>query len=215
MSNYPCSEKILSIVRLACTWAGISLFDVIGAPHQNATDVPEKVLPQYDLVFAKGRTALEALAVGCSVIVWNGEGGCGPLVTAAEFDHLRRWNFGFRIASQPVTPAFLAEQIARILPLLPPPSVKKCGGRGGLHLAVDQIVWLYETVLAEHQSTPTNEAAAARATAVYWQSLLPLIKRTPKSNPTPTRRRIYEKLTRWLRGAEAHLLLGFTPVFMV
>ena len=41
---------------------------------------PEELLAEYDMVFAKGRTALEALAVGASVIVywWR---RLGPVVT--------------------------------------------------------------------------------------------------------------------------------------
>jgi hypothetical protein len=56
---------------------------------------PEGLLPHYDLVFAKGRCALEALAVGAAVVLCDAS-GLGPLVTAAELDGLRARNFGVR-----------------------------------------------------------------------------------------------------------------------
>lgn len=53
------------------------------------------MLGGYDLVFAKARCALEAMAVGCAVVLCD-VGGLGPLVTRAQVQHLRRWNFGRR-----------------------------------------------------------------------------------------------------------------------
>jgi hypothetical protein len=45
---------------------------------------PEEILPQYDLVFAVARSAVEALASGCRVILWDA-GLVGPMVTADNF----------------------------------------------------------------------------------------------------------------------------------
>ncbi len=42
---------------------------------------PEDHLSDYDLVFATGRSAIEALASGCRVVIWDG-GIVGPLVTS-------------------------------------------------------------------------------------------------------------------------------------
>ena len=67
------------------------------------------------LVFAKGRAALEALAVGCAVVLCDAA-GCGPLVTAADFDRLRPQNFGFRTLTEPVLTEGLLAQIERYDP---------------------------------------------------------------------------------------------------
>jgi len=49
---------------------------IIGATFEQ----PEEVLPNYDLVFAVGRAAIEAMAIGCAVIVADAY-GLGGLVT--------------------------------------------------------------------------------------------------------------------------------------
>ncbi len=58
-------------------------------------DDPERILPRYDLVFAKGRCALEAMAAGCAVIVCDAV-GLGEMVTHGSVEEMRRWNFGAR-----------------------------------------------------------------------------------------------------------------------
>lgn len=45
---------------------------------------PETLLPKYDVVFAVGRSAIEALACGCRVILWD-HGVIGPLITPENF----------------------------------------------------------------------------------------------------------------------------------
>jgi len=81
-------------IQAACAAAGITL-DIAGAAAGQSTDAPEQLLARYDLVFAKGRTALEALATGCATILADAA-GAGPLVTPANYDRLRRRNFGIR-----------------------------------------------------------------------------------------------------------------------
>jgi hypothetical protein len=56
----------------------------IAGQKSTLVDCPEEVLPQYDLVFAVGRSAIEALASGCAVILWD-RGVVGPLVTPQNF----------------------------------------------------------------------------------------------------------------------------------
>lgn len=203
-SNLARRNKTFQIIRHACASHGISL-DVVGASVQNLTATPEKILPQYDLVFAKGRAALEAMAVGCAVIVW-GTGGCGPLVTTGEFDRLRAFNFGYRTTTHPVTRKYISDQIARYDAADAAAVSRKLRAQADLRDTVDQIVRLYETVLAEHKQKSPDPAAEALAAAVYWQKLLPLIKHGPKSIPPAARSqfreqlaRKAEKLTRWLR----------------
>ena len=203
-SNYARKNEVLEIIRAACASQGISL-DVVGAGVENATAAPEKILPQYDLVFAKGRSALEAVAVGCAVIVL-GIDGCGPLVTSEEFDWLRAFNFGYRTTTQPLTQKFISAQIARYDAADAAAVSRKLRAQADLHDTVDQIVRLYETVLAEHRQTPSDPAAEALAAAIYWQKILPLIKHGPKPVPRAARSKLRErlarkteKLTRWLR----------------
>ena len=65
--NYTGESAHLTALRSACARHDIQL-DVVGRLMNNAVDRPEQTLRNYDIVFAKGRAALEALAVGCAVI---------------------------------------------------------------------------------------------------------------------------------------------------
>jgi hypothetical protein len=80
LCNQTKENEYLEAARAACGREGVSL-DVygigVGRPHAR----PEELLAGYDVVFAKGRTALEALAVGASVVVywWRRLGPVVPL----------------------------------------------------------------------------------------------------------------------------------------
>ncbi|MBA4188907.1 MAG: hypothetical protein C0467_12995 [Planctomycetaceae bacterium] len=98
-SNYAAEETFLPLIRTACSRAGLQL-DTIGVGSGNPSDSPETDLPRYDVVFAKARCAMEALACGCAVVLCGDE-GIGPLVTPGNFHELRRWNFGRRTLTSP------------------------------------------------------------------------------------------------------------------
>ena len=53
---------------------------------------PEQLLPQYDLVLAVGRSAIESLASGCRVILWD-HGILGPMITSRNFWECLSTNF--------------------------------------------------------------------------------------------------------------------------
>ena len=46
---------------------------------------PELLLPKYEIVFAKGKAAMEAMAVGTAVILCDFS-GVGPMVSSTRFD---------------------------------------------------------------------------------------------------------------------------------
>jgi len=73
--------------------AGISL-DELGSPSNGArTEHPETKLPEYDIVFAKARCAMEAMATGAYVVI-VGEGALGPSISSENIAELRQMNFG-------------------------------------------------------------------------------------------------------------------------
>lgn len=81
-------------VQEACQKIGVEV-DLIGLTAGNAIDNPEKILINYDLVFAVGRSAIEALATGAAVVIYSGN-KIGPMVTSANFDQLQKMNFGLQ-----------------------------------------------------------------------------------------------------------------------
>ena len=100
------SDKQIPAIKRACLQEGVTV-DAVGADAGIPVSKPEAVLPAYDLVFAKARCALEAMTVGCAVVLCD-HAGVGPMVTTGSFDELRRMNFGRGVltrASQTRNPA--------------------------------------------------------------------------------------------------------------
>ena len=111
-SNYATWGPETEAIRAACQERGIAL-DVIGKESGNQSREPAEVLPYYDIVFAKARCALEAMAVGCAVILVNEGMGMGSMVHSSRLAFLRQWNFGRRLLLNPITSAAVGEQIDR------------------------------------------------------------------------------------------------------
>lgn len=110
-SNYAGPGTYLDAVRVACAQRNLPL-DVIGAGAGTSSSTPEQVLGHYDLVFAKARCALEAMATGAAVVLCDTD-GVGPMVTLAQLPDLRPWNFGRRLLHRRPTADALVEQMQR------------------------------------------------------------------------------------------------------
>ncbi|MCA1632584.1 MAG: glycosyltransferase [Acidobacteria bacterium] len=165
-SNYANEATHLPAVREACARARLAL-DVMGHRSGQPCDEPEKFLGRYDLVFAKGRSALEALAVGAAVVICD-EAGSGPLVTSEEVARLRRLNFGIRALREEVSAGALASQIARYDAADAAQVSRWIRERAGLEDALDEIVALYQEVLEEHRGAgPPDADTEGRAAADY------------------------------------------------
>jgi len=152
-------------VREACERAGVAV-DLAGFDSGTASEEPEKILGRYDLVFAKGRSALEALAVGSAVVLCDAVGS-GPMVTAAEVSRLRRQNFGVRALQGNLRADTLAREIARYDPADAAEVSRLVRADAEQTRAFDEIVSLYREIIEEHRATPRDPAAEGRAAADY------------------------------------------------
>lgn len=172
-SNYAREDTHLVAVREACARAALPL-DVIGAGAGTTVAAPEAVLGAYDLVFAKGRSALEALAVGAAVVLCDFR-GIGPMVTAANVDALRLANFGTRTLQTPLAPEPLLTEIARYDAHDAAEVSRRIRATAGLDAAVDDLVELYRAVIAEQTAAgPDDVVAELAAVAAYverWSRL--------------------------------------------
>ena len=111
VSNYAGADTHLEPVTEACRRMGLDLV-VVGSGVGHASAAPEEVLPDFDLVFAKARCAIEAMASGCAVILCDTT-GLGELVTTTNVQRLRPWNFGFRVFERPLDSALIGGEIQR------------------------------------------------------------------------------------------------------
>lgn len=168
-SNGASESTYLGAVREACNRAQLTL-DVIGADSGNVSNRPQDVLGQYDIVFAKARCALEALAVGNAVVLCD-RVGVGPMVTSGEMDRLRRLNFGVRAMQERVSVDVLEREIARYDAQDAAEVSRSIRAGAGRQGAIDQIVELYQEVVREFEETVRDHDAEARAEAGYLQHL--------------------------------------------
>lgn len=168
-SNEASAATFLPVVQEACALAGLPL-DVAGSGAGNPVARPELVLPRYDLVFARARAALEAMAVG-SAVVLVGKAGTGPIVTTARFDVLRPLNFGLKTLERPHDARLLASEIARYDARDAEAVSRRVRAEAGLEGAVDALEHLYDETLARHARAPRAPEDEARATAAYLKSL--------------------------------------------
>lgn len=173
-SNY-LNDSNDGVFREACGNLGITL-DVIGLGSGRSCAAPETVLGAYDLVFAKGRAALEALAVGTAVIVCDAA-GLGGMVTVDNLAELRRLNFGIRALREPITVENITREILRYARWDAAHASTRIRAEAGLDHAVDRLISIYREVIAEAGAeTEIDRGAEARATSRYLRWLSPVLK---------------------------------------
>lgn len=170
-SNGAKESTHLGAVREACQRKGLSL-DVIGVDAGNIAARPQDVLGHYDIVFAKARCALEAMAVGSAVVLCDIK-GAGPMVTAGELDRLRRLNFGIRTLREKIDAGVLEKEIGRYDPADAATVSQRIRDIAGRSAAIDQIVTLYHDVIGEFETSGGvgDRDAEARAEASYLRDL--------------------------------------------
>jgi Glycosyltransferase Family 4 len=169
-SNGASESTHVGAVREACRRTGLTL-DVIGAESGNVCARPEEVLGQYDIVFAKARCALEALAVGSAVILCDTM-GVGPMVTTGEMERLQRLNFGIRALQGSVDSDVLEKEIARYDAEDAAEVSRRIRESAGRQVVIEEIVALYRDVIREFEEINVRDHdAEARAEAFYLRQL--------------------------------------------
>jgi len=175
-SNSASETTYVANVREACRRAGISL-DVVGSKAGRTSERPEKILGQYDIVFAKARCALEALAVGTAVVLCD-QAGVGPMVTTIELERLRRLNFGIRTLQESVDSDTLEKEIARYDATDAMEVSRRVRRACGSEEALSEIVALYKEVIADYKQRPMPDLEVeSRAAAAYLRQLPLLLAR--------------------------------------
>jgi glycosyltransferase involved in cell wall biosynthesis len=176
-SNEASSGMIADEIARACSERGIAL-DVAGLASGNPTDRPEDLLPRYDVVFAKARAALEAMAVGCAVVLCDTP-GLGPLVGPGNFDDLRPLNFGLAALSSPVGADAVSARLAGYDRDDATAVRDRVRREAALSDVVDRFLMLYREVAGGRAASPEGEG---RANAAYLRVVAPMIKDNDRLN---------------------------------
>lgn len=168
-SSYARDNEYLRAVEAACSAASVQL-DVVGAGVGHTTSTPEDILGNYEVVFAKGRSALEALATGAAVILYVMRHS-GPMVSSANIDQLIAENFGVRAMLTPLTPdevrLSIEEQLARYNPDDTKNVARIVRTRLSQDLVMSDILALYEEAIQEQAERGSDPAEEGRAAAEF------------------------------------------------
>ena len=162
------SREQVGPVARACEMRGIAL-DVAGAAVGRTLETPEEVFPGYDLVFASGMTAIEALACHRPVIVCDGRGLAG-FVDTNRYPGWRRQNFGLRTLVQPLTPERLASEIDRYHPGEALAVGQRIRGESALDGWIARYEALYGECIAEFAARRESAHATPEQLALHVQS---------------------------------------------
>ncbi len=157
-SNYASDKNYLPVLKHACKVLNLEL-DTIGLGVGNPMKDPESVLRDYDIVFAKAKAAMEALATGAAVITCDAR-GLGEMVTTRNYRHFRDYNFGMKTLTRPITEELVAEEIKKYDPV----EAGKVSGlireEACLQRYVDTLLGYYQEVIKKfRENAPVNREA--------------------------------------------------------
>jgi hypothetical protein len=122
------------------------------------------VLGCYDLVFAKARCALEAMATGAAVVLCDAR-GLGPMVTTGDFEWLRTFNFGQGVLTRPLSSAAVLSELRRYDPVNAGQVCDRVRSEACLEVSAKSWIRLYEEILTEARAGLPDDAAGPLAAA--------------------------------------------------
>jgi hypothetical protein len=167
-SNTIGEDSGLPLIRKACRNCGIQL-DTMGRGTGRIERHPGQVLAKYDIVFARGRCAIEAMAVGAAVILCD-VGRLGPMVASDNFWKLHSMNFALRSLSEPFTEDGLTEALQRYDAGDAAAVSAVVRSECEMQPAVDRILSIYEKAMEEaRKAGPIAASECNRALVVYLE----------------------------------------------
>ena len=156
-------------VRAACAHLGLEV-DALGAgAGQVVADLPARLV-HYDIVFAIGRMALEAMAVGCAVVVVGGRGLAG-LTTTDTVSSWRDHNFGFVLLTRPVSVDALVTEISRYDAVDAAQVSEFIRRHSSLDSYLDRLEAIHREILAGSAASPKDRDASIIALGKAFRPL--------------------------------------------
>ena len=174
-SNNASEVNCIPKIQEACRRAHIEL-DIIGLSSGHPCSRPEEILSSYDLVFAKARAALEALASGAAVITCDAE-AFGCMVNTDNLESLRELNFGIRTLNKTIDPEAIFNEIQKYDSDDAQKVSRRIRSSADKELVVDKLLALYQEVIEEYACNVSNPQAEYKSAAAYLSWLSPHLKR--------------------------------------
>ncbi|MEO7933533.1 MAG: glycosyltransferase family 4 protein [Chthoniobacterales bacterium] len=163
----------LENVERLCREHGIELHHETEWSRGSIAD-PLAVYQGYDLIFGTGRTALEALAVGCVVSSTDQE-KLGPLITPANIAERRTVNFTMALWEEQTPYTTLSAQLAAYDPAAQQEVYHYIRREADFEKAADDLVQIYEKIIAEWKTMERPSFVDdMTAASDYLRALTPL-----------------------------------------
>jgi hypothetical protein len=157
---------------------------------------PATILSQFDIVFARGRSAREAIATGAATIVADSE-RIGGMVSSSNYDLFERNNFGRRLLELPWNPAVLQAEIAKYSASESLRVAKRHVDRTNQAGKIDELLELYQSISEEWDPSKFSPDLYFEQ-ASKWLSWATLNANGARAR-TSSKGSIFKKLSRFLK----------------
>lgn len=152
-SSHRFTPAQLSEMEQACRHCGMT-FDLAGLCAGKEIAIPEKILPDYDLVFAVGRSAMEAAACGCAVIPVFAN-MADELLSTSNYERLLGQNLSVRVLKhERLSSSWLIAQIQKWDCESLRCVTERIREEKKLETTVDRLESIYRSVLQDAEGRP-------------------------------------------------------------
>ena len=110
-SNYMKKDIFFDSINSACYQLNIKL-EIVGGNSGNSIMFPERILSDYDIVFAKAKAGIESMSTGACLIVCD-YGGLAGMVIPENVDTFRNYNFGMKLMTRRIEPGIVLEELKK------------------------------------------------------------------------------------------------------
>lgn len=150
-SNYIVKGQIFKEIKAACQSLNIDL-DIIGSMSGNQHNNPELILNKYDIVFGKAKAGIEALSTANALVVCDTR-GLGGMVTIANVEHYRNFNFGMKLMTRPIKKDLIIAEIKKYNPTDIDFVSKYIRANANFYSIVSEIENMYQNAIREFNSS--------------------------------------------------------------
>lgn len=175
-NTIPAGGKTWTTLKTACEQLNLSL-EGVGAGFEKIIKNPGAMLPDYDVVFAAGRSAIEAMACGCTVIL-IGADTMTARVHPGNYDALMEFNFCPHDKDKTIESSFILAQ----LQLVNSDESAAVTARVREELSIDNTLSalekFYQKAIENFASCDQKKANDEKLTGAYLLSLATMIKGT-------------------------------------